>query len=309
VTTVWLGPVFKQVRKLETYHGYGVQDFLDIDQRFGTKEELRELVDEAHSLGLYVILDIILNHSGNVFEYVDNSPVYYNGEVFDVKGYYDADRTNYLPFATLDGSTAASQFPDGAIWPAELQDPINFTREGQISSNGWDTKPEFLDGDSYDLKDMHLGPDDPNGFVPMPALKTLVEVYKYWIAFADVDGYRLDTVKHMGDGPTRYFCSAIHEFGQRIGKERFMIVGEITGDRAYETVETTGLDAALGIGNLMQTLWRMPRGELDAEVCFPFRKLSPKMITDKCRAILISSATHNTSTKALTVGYEIVSLP
>jgi glycosidase len=60
ITAVWISPVFRQVKKLETYHGYGVQDFLAIEPRFGTKEELKDLVNTAHSMGLYVILDIIL---------------------------------------------------------------------------------------------------------------------------------------------------------------------------------------------------------------------------------------------------------
>lgn len=60
VTALWIGPIFKQVQALETYHGYGVQDFLDVDPRFGTREELRTLVKEAHKLGIYVILDIIV---------------------------------------------------------------------------------------------------------------------------------------------------------------------------------------------------------------------------------------------------------
>jgi glycosidase len=59
-TAVWVGPLFKQVAALQTYHGYGVQNFLDVDPRFGTREELKEMVAEAHSLGMYVIMDIIL---------------------------------------------------------------------------------------------------------------------------------------------------------------------------------------------------------------------------------------------------------
>jgi glycosidase len=51
VTAVWISPVFKQVKALETYHGYGVQDFLSIEPRFGTKSELKDLVKTAHSMG------------------------------------------------------------------------------------------------------------------------------------------------------------------------------------------------------------------------------------------------------------------
>jgi Alpha amylase, catalytic domain len=67
VTALWISPIFKQVSFQNTYHGYGVQNFLDIDPHFGTRDHLRELVATAHDLGLYVILDIILNHTGNVF--------------------------------------------------------------------------------------------------------------------------------------------------------------------------------------------------------------------------------------------------
>jgi glycosidase len=54
---IWLSPVFKNRReKNDTYHGYGIQDFLEVDPRFGTKEDLQELVRQAHARGMYVIL-------------------------------------------------------------------------------------------------------------------------------------------------------------------------------------------------------------------------------------------------------------
>src|SRR5215813_10935969 len=71
VTAIWISPVFKQVPFEATYHGYGIQNFLDVDPHFGTREELRDLVDAAHEQGIYCILDVILNHAGNVFGYRD----------------------------------------------------------------------------------------------------------------------------------------------------------------------------------------------------------------------------------------------
>jgi hypothetical protein len=59
------------------------------------------------------------------------------------------------------------------------------------------------------------------------------------------------------------FASSIHEFATRIGKENYLLVGEITGDGVYETVESTGLDAALGIGGMQQLLWELPRGAIN----------------------------------------------
>lgn len=58
-TAVWLGPIWKQRADLQTYHGYGIQNFLDIDPRFGTRQDLRDLVDRAHELGIRVLLDVI----------------------------------------------------------------------------------------------------------------------------------------------------------------------------------------------------------------------------------------------------------
>jgi len=49
VTTVWIGPVFKQRGHLNTYHGYGIQDFLEIDPRFGNRRDLVDLVAAAHA--------------------------------------------------------------------------------------------------------------------------------------------------------------------------------------------------------------------------------------------------------------------
>jgi glycosidase len=69
VTALWISPIFRQVPYQDTYHGYGIQNFLDVDPHFGTRQDLKALVRLAHRHGIYVILDIILNHSGNVFSY------------------------------------------------------------------------------------------------------------------------------------------------------------------------------------------------------------------------------------------------
>ena len=74
VTTVWLSPVFRQRGHLDTYHGYGIQDFLDVDPRFGTRAELVELIRQAHDRGMRVLLDVIFNHSGANWLYPPGTP-------------------------------------------------------------------------------------------------------------------------------------------------------------------------------------------------------------------------------------------
>lgn len=271
VTVIWISPVFRQVAVDESYHGYGIQNFLDIDPRFGTRDELKNLVDDAHAMGVRVILDIILNHAGDVFRYNAADPEWAGGATFPVKGFRDAAGDPTLPFAPV-GSAA---FPNGAIWPEELQGPEAFTRAGRITN--FDAVPETLDGDFFSLKDLNLGTrrlvnnqDQIDEFTVSQTLVDLCQAYKFWIAFADIDGYRLDTVKHMAPGVARFFVSVIHEFAESLGKENFFLIGEITGGRglAFNTLEQTGLDAALGIADERVKMIGAVKGEIDPSEYF-----------------------------------------
>ncbi|SEJ49331.1 Glycosidase [Dyadobacter koreensis] len=256
ISAIWISPVFKQVKSLETFHGYGIQDFLEIEPRFGTTQDLIDVVKTAHDNGIYVILDIILNHSGDVFGYEKGQPDYQNGTIFPVQGFRDAAGSANLPFSAMD----EDQFPDAGIWPSELQTLETFTRKGKIIH--WDDSPEFLDGDFESLKDIHHGNGSTDNFHPSEALVALTKAYKYWIAVADIDGFRIDTVKHMETGATRYFASVIKEFTMAVGKENFYLIGEITGgrSRAFDTLEITGLDAALGIDDIPDKMEYMVKG-------------------------------------------------
>ncbi len=260
VTAIWVSPVLRQISFQETYHGYGIQNFLDVDPHFGTREDLRDMVATAHQQGIRVVLDVIFNHSGNVFSYTQDDRRW-SGARYDVRGFNRADGQPTLPFAPL--SPAPTQPNDDAIWPRELQEPETFTRKGRIVH--WDDEPEFREGDFFDLKDINLGDGSLADYRPSPALKTLCDCYKFWIAYADLDGFRVDTVKHMDLGAGRYFASVIHEFAQTLGKENFYLIGEITGgrQRAYQTLEETGLDAALGIDDIPDKLEYLLKGYRD----------------------------------------------
>src|SRR5205085_5948374 len=134
--------------------GYGIQDMLDVDAHFGTRVQLRRMVETAHSMGIRVILDVILNHSGDVFRYQHDNPSW-TGEKFAVRGFRDSEGEPSLPFGALDPDSHPGVFPDGAIWPAEFQSADHFTREGHI--NNFDFFPEFAGADFFGLKDLHHG--------------------------------------------------------------------------------------------------------------------------------------------------------
>jgi len=274
ITAIWISPVFKQLASLESYHGYGIQNFLDVDPRFGTREELRDLVATAHAHGIYVILDIIFNHAGDVFAYnADRYPVWdeqkrqvtmdprWDRGAYSVNAYRDRTGEPTFPFGAIDLAAHPEAWPDGAIWPAELQAPATFTQKGRI--NSWDYDPEYLEGDFFSLKDISHGQGSIDHYQPSAALQALGTIYQFWIAFADIDGFRIDTVKHMDQGATRYFAAVIKEFAMSVGKENFYLIGEITGgrSRAFTTLELTGLDAALGIDDIPDKLEYLVKGE------------------------------------------------
>jgi glycosidase len=279
VTALWLSPIFKQVAFQPTYHGYGIQDFLSVDPHFGNVADLQAMVQTAHANGIYVILDIILNHTGDIFSYNPDrypasddkgnfymDPRWDNGP-YKTRGFNNSDGAAVIPFQDISSGPSAIDRND-AVWPREFQNPACYTQKGRISN--WDYDPEFREGDFFDLKDIHHGYGPDGSYNPSPALLNLCEIYKFWIAAADIDGYRIDTVKHMDIGATRFFVSAIKEFAQTIGKDNFFLVGEITGgrERAFDTLEATGLDAALGIDDVQLKLEGLIKGEINPEEYF-----------------------------------------
>jgi glycosidase len=283
VTALWISPPFRQVAFEPTYHGYGVQNFLDIDPHFGTREEFRDFVRAAHEQGIYVILDVIVHHTGNVFTYdADRYPAHdesgrsfndarWDGRPYAVAGFNDRDGRPTLPFGmngqmpAADAARLETPWPDGAIWPREFQHGELFLRKGRI--NNWGYYPEYAEGDmAGGLKTLDVRVRWAGQYRrPSPAMAWLCLAYCFWIAYADLDGFRIDAAKHMDADALRSFCDWIREFAQSIGKEKFLLVGEVPGtlDAAWEVVERTGLDAALGIEDIPGKLERMVIGEAD----------------------------------------------
>ncbi len=210
-SAIWLSPIFKN---RDTYHGYGIQNFLMVDPHFGTLEDLQELVREAHKKEMYIILDIIINHTGDNWAYPDGYPYYYGPTNFRFGSWRRGDGTDGIQ------EISKIQWPDDAVWPSEFQNHEWYRRRGEITD--WSIPEVVRNGDIGCLKKL----DTTSGEV----LSALIAIYKYWIKAADIDGYRLDTVSHVEAPTVALFCSAIREFAQRLGKTNFFLFGEIVGD-------------------------------------------------------------------------------
>ncbi len=279
VKAVWLSPVLKNSRAdfNYNYHGYETQDFLNVDERFasdGTRataeRELAELIDEAHARGLYIIVDIVLNHAGRVFDYVRNGGVV---SMFSDPGVMDAPLGSEPPIEWLNGlgvpradwrdqlPAPASLSADDAVWPADLQNPVFFRRRGSKLTDAPDASG-FVRGDFGDMRQLVAEYDST---VPgqealrarygiAPVMSILIRAYQYLIARYDIDGYRIDTVKYVFPDAVRNFGNAMREFGLSAGKKNFFTFGEIYDNeqiiagfvgRPTSGGEGFGIDAAL----------------------------------------------------------------
>lgn len=173
VTTLWFTPVLENDNpsdgKSSSYHGYATTDYYKVDPRFGTNDEYKRLIDEAHQNGLKVVMDMIFNHCG-----------YYHPWVADLPSKDWLNTPEWL-------EDQAKGNKDGIIK----------TNEKYLQTNGKLTTVF----DPYASKfDLHQTVD--GWFVPtMPdlnqrnphVLKYLIQNSEWWIETVGIDGIRMDT--------------------------------------------------------------------------------------------------------------------
>lgn len=253
-SAIWISPALKNLGwDTGSYHGYGIHDFLVAEPRFATSAatadaELRALVDAAHAVGLWVILDIVLNHVGNAFAYSPGDPGTVPGVPFSpqpLPAYWrlpdGTPRPDPTPIEQITGSTGGD-----LVWPSELQQNAYFRRQGNPQAGGDDTI-----GDFDTLRQMRT--DNP------AVQEALIAAYEYVIARFDPDGFRIDTLRYLKGDLPRQFGNAVREFTESLGKRNFFTFGEVLDNTAENDIarfigrntldvtndQLVGVDAAL----------------------------------------------------------------
>jgi glycosidase len=255
---IWLSPVLKNLPFAQgSYHGYGIHDFLRAEPRFASNpanadDELRNLVDAAHAAGLYVIFDIVLNHTGDVFAYQctpgdqvcqssSGSQAQFHTDTMTVEW---RDATGVAQPNATDIGTIPNPSRDALVWPKELQQNGFFRRQGAMPAPNDDTI-----GDFDSLKQMLTADPDLQAF--------LIRAYQYVIARFDIDGFRADTFRYLKGQMPLLFGNAIREFALSIGKKNFFTFGEIWDQNSEQDIarfigrntnmggDLVGIDAAL----------------------------------------------------------------
>jgi alpha-amylase len=232
-TSIWLTPSFKnKAVQLEDgpsagYHGYWITDFTQIDPHLGTNDDLRALVDAAHARGMKVYFDIITNHTADVIGYQEGARRPYVSK--DVEPYLTAagvpfDDRDYAGTNTFPPLSPTVSFPYTPVLdaaeqtlkvPAWLNDLTLYHNRGDttfVGENSWY-------GDFFGLDDL---------FTEHPrVVEGMIDIYKAWIADFGVDGFRIDTMKHVNDEFWQRFGPEILQFARQQGKSEFFMFGEV----------------------------------------------------------------------------------
>lgn len=225
INAIWMTPVVEQIHGGTDegtglsygFHGYWASDWTSIDPNYGTRADLKALVDAAHSKGIRVLLDAVINHTGPVTE---KDPVWPEGWVrTEPKCKYDSyERTikctlvDNLPDIRTDSDEAVELPPQlVAKWKAEGR------YEQEVKE-----LDVFFERTGY--------PRAPRFYI----MKWLTD----YITEFGVDGYRVDTVKHTEEFVWQEFkkeCDVAFEQYKKDNPDKilddnnFYLVGEVYG--------------------------------------------------------------------------------
>jgi glycosidase len=150
---IWLSPIFTS----PTYHKYDCNDYYEIDPKFGTMEDLKELVELCHARGVQIILDLVVNHTST-------RHVWFQKFLTAHQNYDDSDP--YYDFYT---------------WGTGSQPGRSFHKLGNTS--------HFYEG-NFSNEMPELNYDNPN------VRQAMVDVAKFYLDLG-VDGFRFDAAKYI----------------------------------------------------------------------------------------------------------------
>lgn len=225
VNAIWMTPLVEQIHgatdegtgKTYGFHGYWTKDWTALDPNFGTKSDLKELVEKAHKKGIRIVLDAVINHTGPA------TPI---DAVYPASWVRTAPTCTYNNYENTTACTLVANLPDiltennqPALLPEKLIE--KWKKEGRYEK----------EIQSLDLFFARTGyPRAPKYYI-MKWLADYVEEF-------GIDGYRIDTVKHTNEDVWKDFqkvCQESFDIYKRKNPSKvlddnlFFIVGEVYG--------------------------------------------------------------------------------
>ena len=234
VTAIWMGPVFKNrpVQGLGSefvsagYHGYWTEDFTRVDPHFGTNAELASLRDDVHGRDMKLFFDIITNHTADVIDFEEQTYDYVSK---DEEPFRDADG---VPFDDVDYA-GTGEFPELDVEVSFPYTPTFTTKaDRKVKAPNWLNNRTLYHnrgnttfsgensvyGDFFGLDDL---------FTAHPrVVKGMTDIFADWVGFG-VDGFRVDTTKHVNIEFWQEWAPAIQAKATAIGNDDFFMFGEV----------------------------------------------------------------------------------
>nr|WP_306317629.1 MULTISPECIES: pullulanase-type alpha-1,6-glucosidase [unclassified Streptomyces] len=223
-TAIWLAPIFKNKPvqgegkdASAGYHGYWITDFTQVDPHFGSNADLKTLISKAHAKGMKVFFDVITNHTADTVDYAEKKYGY------RPKGAYPYLDTEGRPFDDAKGVSAKvdrDSFPytpknTGEMVPSWLNDPTMYHNRGDSTWEGESTTY----GDFSGLDD--LWTERPE------VVSGMEKIYEKWVRDFAVDGFRIDTTKHVNMGFWTQWATALDKYAAAHGRKDFFMFGEV----------------------------------------------------------------------------------
>ncbi|ALS97964.1 pullulanase-type alpha-1,6-glucosidase [Lacimicrobium alkaliphilum] len=213
ITAIWISPPFKNIPvsgNSAAYHGYWAVDYTQVDPHWGTNEELAEFVQQARKMRIKVFLDVVINHTGDVIRYQQcHNP---DGTLLD--------GLSSCPYISLEEKAENPYSPfipqglEQAKSPAWLNNPEYYNNQGDSTFSG----ESSVYGDFFGLDDLNTR--DPQ------VVQGMIDIFKGWISDLKINGFRVDTIKHVDIELWQQWIPAIEAHAEAEGIRDFFIFGE-----------------------------------------------------------------------------------
>ncbi len=234
-TAVWITPPvanqwWNERVRYGGYHGYWAEDFSSVDAHFGTLDDYRALSHALHSSGMYLVQDIVTNHTADFFDYGDDwradDPAHGFRRIADSRG---REAPSQWPFSMNDARDPAQREAGIYHWTPNIRDYADPVQETSFQMSGLD-----------DLATGH------------PVVrKALRKSHGDWIGTVGVDAFRVDTVFYV---PPEYFGDFMHaddpdapgivRAAEVTGRRDFHVFGEGFGiDHPYDDRQARRIEA------------------------------------------------------------------
>ncbi len=210
---IWLMPI----HPTSSYHGYDVDDYYEVNSKYGTIDDLKNLINECHNRGINLILDLVLNHSGRNCEYYKKACEAYDKSLKGLS--LTEEEEKYKDFYVF--------------YPSLNMVPSNVKAEKAGSKYSFYVEANF----SYNMPEFNLDSE---------AVKDeFKNIIKYYLDMG-IDGFRLDAVIYYYYGNKAKnieFLSELNSWVKSIKPDAY-VVGECwLGYDSIQDYYASGIDS------------------------------------------------------------------